>query len=135
MKAGTIFLVTTGEYSDYGIYATLRALCDFDFDATLKQWLAAHPDDTEEYGFSTDKFMSDLVLSGNVEEVTLPKLHVANYSTAQESPEADAHPKTTAARQWVRGCFDHTDCAGHPELGAACAQRTAQPSSDERSKP
>lgn len=123
MKAGTIFLVTTGEYSDYGVYATLRAKVDFDFDATLAQWLAAHPEDDREYGFSDDRFMSDLILSGVVEEVTVPRLHLSNYSTPEKSPEKDASESFKGAwPTWVQTCLVHEDCASHPTtLGRACS--------------
>lgn len=83
MKTGTIFILTEGEYSDYGISATLRALKDFDFDAELMDVVKAQQDADWEPGdtlrIETFRAIEALEQKGFVEHVRIPELHVGSY--------------------------------------------------------
>lgn len=121
MKAGQIFITTHGEYSDYGIGGTWRALQDFDLDKSLASFVSEYrvtevPTIEAQY-FDKQKFQEYLLSSGLIEAVHLPSVHLGDYGEHPKKLE----PEEVEVQQWVRACFDHTDCAEHPELGAACA--------------
>lgn len=93
MKTGQRFIVTTGEYSDYGIRDSFVVLRDFSFDATLKAWLAKHGDDGA-FGYGTGNgeqdFLASLRAHGLVADEQLNTVHLANYSTPELDPARDA---------------------------------------------
>lgn len=89
MKSGTVFIVTSGEYSDFGIYGKFKAEKDFSFDAELKSFLESNPDLHEQYHFDRERFFDSLLLGGLVSQVSIPEMHIDDYSTVCETPEAD----------------------------------------------
>lgn len=90
MKAGTVFIVTTGEYSDYGIYAKLRAKVTFSFDRELDRYLEAHASQAHHYRFEQSEFLKHLETRGLVEETAIPEVHLADYSTPNRNCADDA---------------------------------------------
>ena len=81
MKTGQVFIVTTGEYSDFGIFSKLRALRDFSFDDTLASWTIEHKDRIEEYSYREGDFITHLIESHLVEECEIQEVHLADYGT------------------------------------------------------
>lgn len=123
MKAGTIFILTTGEYSDFGIFATLRATEDFDFDHAVEDYKRANPNEAKQYNGDQQRFLEGLINAQLVEEVVLPRLHLASYSTFETNPEATSREQFKNPETWILGCLEHDDCKQHPELGAVCERR------------
>jgi hypothetical protein len=67
MKKGEKFIVTTGEYSDYGIRDSFVVLKTFSFDAALRRWLEKHGNDGEfAYGHGEQEFLTSLRADGFV---------------------------------------------------------------------
>lgn len=118
MKRGTIFITTTGEYSDYGIRGVFYARQDFDLNAELETWLSAHPDQRAGHSFEVHDFLADLETRGLVEEANLPVIDLGAYSNPPLNPES---PEDNEAPTWLRVCLAHVDCALHPDLGVGCA--------------
>lgn len=81
MKAGETFIVTSGEYSDFGIRDSLRALVDFDWNECVTAYLELHPDQSVAYGGEFDKFLSWLREIGKVETAPLIQVHIGDYGT------------------------------------------------------
>ncbi len=93
MKAGQRFIVTTGEYSDYGIRDAFVVLKDFSFDKALERWIEAHGDDgsfTYEDGRDEQAFLASLRTDGFVADEPLNVVHLSNYSRPEPSPAKDA---------------------------------------------
>lgn len=102
MKKNTLFVMTTGCYSDFGISAIFYAQRDFDLDALLSSWLDAHPEQKEKYHFSPYDFQDWLEKEGYVAVGNLPVVHLGEYGEAPDSPEAEAEKAATGpAAQWV----------------------------------
>lgn len=130
MKAGTIFVVTSGEYSDYGLSGTFRARCDFWWNDVLEAWLKTNEKQSGDYHGDFRAFLKHLETEDLVEHVTIPKIHIGDYGTFERHPE-DVK-ETADAPTWVLACLAHDDCRKHPEIGAACEQRTAAATSQEK---
>ena len=102
MKTGDRFIVTTGEYSDYGIRDSFVVLKDFSFDLALERWLKAHGDDGHfgyDAGQSDQDFLASLRADGYVGDEPLNKVHLADYSRPAPTPAKDAgdEPAETSA--------------------------------------
>lgn len=126
MKAGVIAILTTGEYSDFGIYATIRALKDFDFDFLLLGFRSRHSD---AHYFSPNDFLDELIAQGFVEHVTLPEFHIETYGAPEQAPEGrwDSQAREGLEVTWVPGCLSHEDCANNVEIGVICAKKRMAP--------
>lgn len=79
IPAGTIFLVSTDCYSSYSVRAVCRALRDLQPDQLRAEWLAAHPEQAGTYKFSEHEFLTSLVVSGAVEELSAMEWHLGDY--------------------------------------------------------
>ena len=91
MKTGDRFIVTTGEYSDYGIRDSFVVLKDFSFDLALKRWLSEHGDDGK-FGYtgqSDQDFLASLRTDGYVIDEKLNEVHLCDYSRPEPSPAKD----------------------------------------------
>ena len=92
MKTGDRFIVTTGEYSDYGIRDSFVVLKDFSFDLALKRWLSGHGDGGN-FGYDTGQsdqdFLASLRADGYVADEKLNEIHLADYSTPETDPAND----------------------------------------------
>jgi len=101
MKQGELFIITTGAYSDYGISGKFKAEKDFDFDAVLKAWLEAHPDEQKEYSFSSHKFLEHLESEGFVSVAHILTLHLSDYACVANAPEKSARARRDSDPPWV----------------------------------
>jgi hypothetical protein len=93
MKAGTRHIITTGEYSDFGIRDSFVVLKDFSFDKALAGWIAVHGDDGEfsyEKGKTEQDFLDWLRSSGYVADEPLSEVHLSDYSRPTTTPAEDA---------------------------------------------
>ena len=90
MKAGELFVVTGGAYSDYGIYDHLRALRDFNWDECVAEWLSSHPEQTATYSGDFQGFLQWMRDKGCVESAPLLEIHIGDYGSFERSAEADA---------------------------------------------
>lgn len=82
MNTGETFFVTTGEYSDYGIHAILRARRDFSWDELAARW--------SELGKDHYHFVEYLTDEGYVEHVKMIEIHMADYSRMNTDAEKKA---------------------------------------------
>jgi hypothetical protein len=105
MKAGERYIITTGEYSDYGIRDSFVVLKTFSFDAALETWISKNGDDGS-FSFETGKdeqsFLAWLRSEGYVADETMREVHLADYS----------RPNTTPAKD--RGDEPAQECASTP---------------------
>lgn len=90
MKAGTTFIVTSGEYSDYGISGTFETLKAFSLDVELERWLSDRPEQRFSYGFRDHDFMDSLVERDLIRHVDIKRVHLHDYHTAIDKPADDA---------------------------------------------
>lgn len=59
---GSLFYVSTGQYSDFHIIGVFRALADIDVDSLQEDWLEKHPEQRERYSFEEKDFFASLVV-------------------------------------------------------------------------
>jgi hypothetical protein len=89
MKQGETYVLTTGEYSDYGIRAIVTALREFDFDAAIAAYKATLPEHTCHYD-ERNGLIDYLLAQGLVAFAeTVSELHVGDYGPLLDTPEAD----------------------------------------------
>ena len=84
IPAGSLLTVSTGEYSDYGVWGVFRALKDIDAQALRAQWLADHPDQAARYAFDDRAFFAWVCVQGIVEAVPSAEWHLGDYGRAEE---------------------------------------------------
>ena len=84
IPAGSLFTVSTGEYSDYDVKGVFRAVADIDPNALRDEWIAAHMDQADDYCFDYSAFMGDAVRRGLLEAVPCFEWHQCDYSRADE---------------------------------------------------
>ena len=94
MKKGDRFIVTTGEYSDYGIRDSFVVLKDFSFDQALLRWLNVRGGVDGSFGdgpgHGEQDFLASLRTNGYVADENLNTVHMANYSRPEPSPANDS---------------------------------------------
>ena len=78
-KAGSLLCVDQGEYSDYTVMGFFVVLRDFSPKAALEEHLATNPEQRENYRFSADAFLADLLRQGLLLEVSYATLHLGGY--------------------------------------------------------
>ena len=102
VKRNELFVLTTGEYSDYGVQAILRARKDFDFDAVMKAFVSR--DETPEHSrtFFETKFVQHLIDSGLAREEPCIFLHISDYGRPHTDCEAEARKQIAEAEQRER---------------------------------
>jgi hypothetical protein len=83
MKRETRFIATTGEYSDYYIVGSFKALEDFDLSEINKKYLTENPDQKGRYNFNDDKFIAFLIKNKYIEETKMIELHLGDYGTME----------------------------------------------------
>lgn len=102
MKKDQRFIITTGEYSDYGIRDSFVVLRDFSFDKTLATWIVEHGDNgnfTFETGRDEQSFLTYLRDVGLVADETLNEVHLASYSRPEINPANDADDDTVPPKR------------------------------------
>lgn len=80
IPAGSLFTITSGEYSDYHVRGVFRAIVDIDADALRRDWVAAHPDQNDDYHFREDQFLGWIARMGLLECVDAYEWHLGSYS-------------------------------------------------------
>lgn len=79
IPAGTEFRVTSGEYSDFGVIASYRALVEIDTEKVQEEYLKANPKARENYSFNPYEFVNWLEKTDLVEPIDQWEWHVGNY--------------------------------------------------------
>jgi len=119
VKAGVIFLVTSGEYSDYGIRATLLALQDFSWDDEAQDFERRRQ--ASDTYIDSGMVIDHIIARGLARHVYLPEIDLGSYGALNPGAEASVTKGSTPLRGWTERCIDHDDCVASPVLGAACA--------------
>ena len=81
IPAGTEFRVTSGEYSDFGVIASYRAVVEIDTEKVQEEYLKANPKARENYSFSPYDFVNWLEKTDLVEPIDQWEWHVGSYGT------------------------------------------------------
>lgn len=89
MKKGERYIITTGEYSDFGITDHFVALKTFSFDLALKRWLNGRDEFEYTEGRREHDFLAWLRTEGLVEDIPLNQVHLADYSTPCKDSAGD----------------------------------------------
>ena len=82
LKRNDIVLISSEEYSHYGILDTFRVVKAFDTATVMKNYLSRRPRQTEEYHFENDKFITYLIDHNYVKELKTKEWHISDYDTA-----------------------------------------------------
>lgn len=85
IKKDTLFIVTSGVYSNYEVVTLCKARQDIDMDSLRTEYLKMYPEEAKEYLFEEFKFTKWLLVDVNIaEELTYAELHLTDYSTVNE---------------------------------------------------
>ena len=84
IPAGSIFTVTTGELSSYGISGVFRAVSNLDPESLRESYLVEYPEQREEYCFRGHTFLAWLARRGLIETVPCLEWHLYDYGCAGE---------------------------------------------------
>ena len=79
-KAGSLICVDRGEYSDYRVLGFFVALRDFDPRIELAEHLKEQPEQTEDYAFEGDMYLSYLLSKGLLLEIDYSTLYLGAYA-------------------------------------------------------
>ncbi len=77
--AGTLFVITDGEYDDYGIRTLCKAEVDIDIDALQLEYLGKYPSNAADYEFQEDLFILWLIEKEYASELEMHELHIGSY--------------------------------------------------------
>jgi len=81
ISKGQLILISTGDYSDYGILDTFRALRDFDTKEVIECYFTKYPLQSEQYEFDDDIFILWLISEQLVVELETVEWKISSYST------------------------------------------------------
>lgn len=85
---GAVVLFSSGEYSDYGLQGTFRALADFDLAAVTTEFRAMppEPEPADFYGsdWETTRFLAFLTGREYLEEFHCREYHLGSYDFAPD---------------------------------------------------
>ena len=81
-KAGRLLCADEGEYSDYGVMGFFVIIQDFKPLDLLSEYLAEHPDETQNYGFKSYQFLAFLIQRGLLLEIPYSTLYLGGYGNA-----------------------------------------------------
>jgi len=84
IKKGQLIIISDGEYDDYQIVNTFRALKDFDTNEVMREFLIKHPEaDGNLHSLLSPRtintFQCYLIETGMAEEVHTTEWHIADY--------------------------------------------------------
>lgn len=82
IRTGETIVFSTGEYSDYYIQGTFRALRDIDPEAELEAWLQEHPEQRKDNNFDSCRFLAWIISGGLVEPTDYVEWHLDDYGKA-----------------------------------------------------
>ena len=81
IKKGELFILTSGEYSDYDLMAVCRADEDIDIEALGDEYLQSRPEERKRYHFGQYRFAKWLLVDKRViTEVPYKEWHTGSYS-------------------------------------------------------
>lgn len=83
IPAGSVFTITKGVYSDYGVLGVFRARVEIDTDVQLKGFLLKHPEARIDGDWDWDaqeKFVAWLTKAELIEPVPSFEMHLGDYS-------------------------------------------------------
>lgn len=83
-KAGRLFCVEEGEYSDYQVIGFFVALVDFCPDDEVEAFIKENPSNAEKYKFSNEAFLAFLLAKGFLLEIEYGTFHLADYRNVME---------------------------------------------------
>jgi hypothetical protein len=83
-KAGTLLLIDSGQWSDYSVIGFFVVLEEFDPAAKLAEFLAAHPEQNEDFFFEKEGFLATLLKAGLLLEVEHGNLYLGAYRGHEE---------------------------------------------------
>lgn len=78
ITAGTIFVVTSGEYTGYALDGVFRALQDFDPDRALTGYTVLKGD------YDSDQFLAHLVELKTIEVLSVKSLHFGSTRSVED---------------------------------------------------
>ena len=80
IPVGSMFLLSSGQYSNYGIDVLCRSLVDVDVDAVRLEYLKVYPGQAKEYGFKNSAFINWFINEKKMaEEVDCWELRTSAY--------------------------------------------------------
>jgi hypothetical protein len=79
IPAGKLFIVSTGEYSDYSVSGLFRAKAELKPDDLLEEYLTQHPEERDGYNADFDRFVAWLTGRGLIEGVEHAEWHLGSY--------------------------------------------------------
>lgn len=82
IPGGSLFIMSSGAFSDYTVKALCRATRDIDADALRAEFLASNPDQRERYHFEPSAFIAFVAAKGLFEELAYGELHLGDYGDA-----------------------------------------------------
>ncbi|MDA8251089.1 MAG: hypothetical protein M0Z28_18225 [Rhodospirillales bacterium] len=82
IPSGSLFTISTGEYSDYTVGGVFRAKAEIDPEALRAEWLMAHPDQAQSYRFQDYKFLGWIASKGLLEPIDCIEWHLGGCSEA-----------------------------------------------------
>ena len=84
LKKGELALITSGEYSDYGVQTLVRVLEDFHIIEMRDEYLKKYPEQRERYKANHEQFVHWLVNERKCcEEVEHREWHIGSYSSLE----------------------------------------------------
>lgn len=98
-----IVLTTSGCYSDYSVEGIFYWKSDKQPKEIFDEWLEAHPEQREEYRFSSSEFVGWLNQIGAIEDVPFKSMHLGDYCRVEECelPELEMHSVTFEALKGI----------------------------------
>jgi hypothetical protein len=81
IQEGTLILIETGEYSDYGVAAVVRVKKGFDGKDAIEQYLSERPDQKDQYRGDHYEFIQWLSKNDYIEDAPHLRWHIGSYST------------------------------------------------------
>lgn len=79
IAAGSLFVITTGEYSDYTISGVFRALKEIDTEQLLAEWFETNPKQKGLGYFHESEFLAHLTRLGLFETVESREFHFGSH--------------------------------------------------------
>ena len=81
---GALFLISTGEYSDYSIDGVFRALDIIDTKSLRDEYLLLHPEQRQTYQFDDREFLAWLARKELLEPINTWEWHLSEYHCVEE---------------------------------------------------
>lgn len=79
INVGDYILITSEEYSDYGVVAFTRCVKEFDAEQIKTEYLADFPNQKKNYGCDWNKVNDWLINRGYLKKLEYRELHLGTY--------------------------------------------------------